>query len=386
MTQFVETNWILASCRSGHLKDPPFGKSADYPIKDRLIRFVVAHDDGREIWATETEVVELSANDNRVIRRAAFVVDEIVHDIRVYEISECRADEEGQYFILGASDVFGFSCWRFNWNPNFDVRFLGNFPGMHAWQMSTDGVWFVGLVNELLVRGRIDHRLIKGKSLLESSEQCLSECARDESIARFANCIDVTGRVFFSQFNLITQHHGVYCWESDGRAFLTPYSRKYHFVSDGAEVFGCRTYSSDLTLVRPYHSGKEKFPGKLICTDSYVAQRALLRISAEDHKDALESLLSNSGSIYSITRIYWNVARTRVSVVRATWNSGEYPKIRRAELRVIGERDSLVHRCAAFLAKTGNLDNEEQMPIELSQLISKFRNAQSMSLSRKNES
>lgn len=196
----------------------------------------------------------------------------------------------------------------------------------------------------------------------------------------------MTGRVFFSQLNLINQHDGVYCWESDGRAFLTPYSRKYNFVSDGAEVFGYKTYFSDLTLVRPYHSGKEKFPGKLICTDSIVAQRALLRISAEDHKDALESLLSNSGSTFSITRIYWNVARTRVSVVRETWSSGQYPIIRRAELRVIGERDSLVNRCAAFLAKPGNPDNEEQMPFELSQLILKFRNAQSMSLSRKNES
>jgi hypothetical protein len=385
MERFVGNDWKLVSTRSARLEE--------WHDEMRDIQFLLTcFEDGREIWATYFEVVELHPKNNKVLRRAKMYG---LYCVDSKKVTPVFSNADGCYLIFCARSPNGTpTVWRLNLDSNLKLELLGQYPNWTGFSMSSDGSWVAGIKNVngrgTCVRSEVDHRVTK-----QRHPRKIEMCVRPNKTVLEVHGVETSGSVVFSSGlissqdsrNVLTEA-GIWYWGIDGR-MIDVQSETPSLgwtVPRGIHSVGLQTYHISFTdsssiirsiddnfQFRAGHDGKERIvPASwwIIRSGLFTSEvMELLELSTLPHHDALLAICPTQ----TMRDVRWNDTKTRISVI---WKESVYPKrptFHRTELRVVSASDSLINACAAKLASAGNAF--DWLSEELNTLISSFRDA-----------
>lgn len=373
--RFVDNNWKLVS--SHILTKDPWDE-----LQEELRTFVIAHDDSREIWASDLRLLELNGVTGEVLRQLPFLVQNAPQKMYIRVISKCFTDAAGEYVVLYCVGRLGVThLWRFDCFPEMNLRLIASNAGITRCKLSPNACWIAGMCSrygqDYYARWNIDHRVF-GAQMTPMELRYFGQSDGQ----RVLNIND-SGAALLEYTNFDDGTLDVHLWNPDGS--LATVTKEKGLLAETYESFGETSFhilesSGNATTIQPlgYHGASQKieWPSHLpqlygsssSVFDTYLS---LLQISSKSH---LKSFLDLRGR--GLLDLRWNVGRKSFSAVwyeqSSSWKSITYL---RTELRVVAEEDSLVCLCAAKLAREGYENKKTMIPKELYKLISNFRNS-----------
>jgi hypothetical protein len=353
MERFVGNDWKLVSTRSARLEEW-------HDEMHDLQVLLTCFEDGREIWATQFEIVELHPESNKILRRTKFNGSYCVDPEKVTSVF---LDEDGSYLVFCAMNDGTPTIWRLSLSSTLELVLLRRFPNWRSWscKMSSDGAWLAGIKpvfgKDTCVRCKVD-RSAKRQGTSGKVEIC--EMAPGESIFS-VHGVETSGSVVFSggvisldspnclkdAWNLDCRYSHWY-WGIDGK-MTELRSKNYGIYSVGPETYNVSTTCHNTFRFANWRGGNQRvisrggwiFRHKLFTSEGLE----LLKLSTLPHDDALLAICPTQILRY----VRWNDKKTRISVV---WEEGVYPKrpiFHRTELRVVSASDSLINACTSKL-------------------------------------
>jgi hypothetical protein len=389
-SRFVEADWRLVSERLARLDDEP--EDEDH----RLQIFLTSYEDGREIWTTRREVVELRPGSNKVARRfslATTPLESVSWDDLEVSVPTPLCDETGSYIVLRGTRENLTSLWRFDLRPDLELRALGSIWRTRQCAVSVDGNWIAG-IHQLgsppeYWRCRLDCRRRNDAIRFETSELCplMNFGEPEQTFAVRVFGIDESGCVWFGQYSSRTAYGR---WPSGSSpiefvpSFADPIFADPIFDVHSNSVFrlcpGQFGQAEIHSLVDKSTGFRTVFP--VDWPVDYWNERpfsnvySLLKMSTRPHRDALRSFMRQKFAHGCVLR--WNENRSRIGIAWNEWGdvTGKNKLFRRVELRVGNESDSLLNACAARIARVPMSENWiGLLPTELRTLVENFRNA-----------
>jgi hypothetical protein len=333
-------------------------------------------EDGREIWATESEVVELGSRDDKVLRRARFLDGEELLNCRVckWEVTDVLSDDQGRYLVFRAlSDYPETTFWRLDLESEFKLRVLARLLDRENCLMSFDGAWIAGIKTPhrdwpVCEKQPLDH----SNRITRDTNAAYKQIHETDAVVVG---VDVSGGVWMA----LGESSDYWYWEG-GESELK------RFESDGALLYsvGPKEYLFQFGRGWRFREIKDRVisPERIVppiwwSFNHRLHRREvleLLEISTLPHQARLDAICPSE----TISCVRWSACKTRVSIVwkgpkAGSWDAAQPHK--RTELRVHRATDSLIHACAAKMANAASKGDIRWLPAELDALVANFRDA-----------